>query len=349
MPAKNGGGLSRWLRSARDAIVALPHGDRRQRMVMSGLDAAYERAGDARPFDVETDKLVIFSDHHRGSRDGADDFLRCERAYRSALAHYLEAGHTLALLGDTEELWECRLPAPLKNYPDVLALERGFSDAGRLLRFYGNHDLVWSRANVIDKYLAKAMGGPVEVLEALRLGLHDGEEDLGELFLTHGHQGTPDSDLWAPLAMIPVRYVWPRLQRSVKFASTSPARDYQLRGQHDGAMFQWAKRRSEAPIRSCSSPGTRTSRSSDAGWQAEGCRVTSPSRAWTTRGERSHAARGGGQPASELSKLHAMLEFVSTADYGAPPIEISPPCYFNTGCCSFGDRGRRPGSRSRAG
>jgi UDP-2,3-diacylglucosamine pyrophosphatase LpxH len=337
VPAKTNSGLSQWLRAARNAVVALPHRDRRLRMVMGGLDAAYERAGGPERFDLDTGKLVIFSDHHRGGRDGADDFQRCERAYRSALAYYLEAGHTLVLLGDIEELWECKLPTPLKNYPEVLALERDFAKASRLRRFYGNHDLVWSRPNVVDKFLAGPMGGNVKVREAVRLDLRDGDGSFGEIFLTHGHQGTPDSDLWAPVAMIPVRHVWPRLQRSVKFASTSPARDYKLRGQHDAAMYEWAKRRSEGGhpvvlitghthkpvfrrrLASGDVPGDEPVPTVD---EARGAL---------------DAARRKGQPAGVLSKLRAMLEFVSTKDYGAPAIELSRPCYFNTGCCSFGD------------
>lgn len=335
--AKKNSGFRRWLTAARNAVAALPHGDRKQRMVMSGLDAAYKRAGEPQPFDVQADSLVIFSDHHRGRRDGADDFIRCERAYRSALAHYLEAGHSLALLGDTEELWECKLPAPLDNYPEVLELERAFATAGRLLRFYGNHDLVWSRPNVVDKFLGKPMGGTVEVRESLRLDLRDGDESFGEIFLTHGHQGTPDSDLWAPVAIIPVRYIWPRLQRSVKFASTSPARDYKLRGEHDGAMLKWAQKRAgrERPVVLITGHTHKPvfRRREESGALPTDAPVPTADEARRAL----DAARREGRPPSELSKLHAMLEFVATEDYGAPAVEIIPPCYFNTGCCSFGD------------
>ncbi len=53
-------------------------------------------------------KLIAFSDHHRGQNDGADDFRPCKAAYHAALGYYLEAGFTLYLLGDVEELWECQ-------------------------------------------------------------------------------------------------------------------------------------------------------------------------------------------------------------------------------------------------
>jgi hypothetical protein len=137
--------------------------------------------------------------------------------------------------------------------------------------------------------------------------------------------------------MFPVRHVWPRLQRKVNFASTSPARDYELRGQHDHAMFHWAKHRAKNgdPIVLITGhthkPVFRRRKASGA--IPSDVRVPSSDEARRAL----DAARRSGQSASELSKLHAMLEFVATDDYGAPPVEINPPCYFNTGCCSFGD------------
>ena len=74
--------------------------------VRVGLNRAYDNPRITETtFDVDRDRLVIFSDHHRGSRDGADDFWRCERSYHAALGYYFEAGHRLFLLGDVRELW----------------------------------------------------------------------------------------------------------------------------------------------------------------------------------------------------------------------------------------------------
>ncbi|MFN2110791.1 MAG: hypothetical protein ACK2UI_14135, partial [Anaerolineae bacterium] len=63
-------------------------------------------------FDLASDKYVIFSDLHKGTRNRADDFWRAERAYNAALAYYYRMGYTLVLLGDIEELWEER-PRPV--------------------------------------------------------------------------------------------------------------------------------------------------------------------------------------------------------------------------------------------
>ena len=54
--------------------------------------------------DLSSARYIIFSDLHRGARNGADDFLRAERAYNAALSYYLRMGHTLVVLGDVEEL-----------------------------------------------------------------------------------------------------------------------------------------------------------------------------------------------------------------------------------------------------
>ena len=71
--------------------------------VATGLDRAFEAAG-TRDVQLAQLRLVILSDLHRGARDGADDFQRCEPAYSAALGWYLERGYQLYLLDDVEEL-----------------------------------------------------------------------------------------------------------------------------------------------------------------------------------------------------------------------------------------------------
>ena len=73
--------------------------------IQKGLDSAFKAAKEE-SFDPQSERIVIFSDHHKGVGDPADDFRRCEHAYTSALGYYLEAGYKLFVLGDAEELWE---------------------------------------------------------------------------------------------------------------------------------------------------------------------------------------------------------------------------------------------------
>jgi hypothetical protein len=81
-------------------------------------------------------RLVILSDLHRGARDGADDFQRCEPSYSAALGWYLERGYQLYLLGDVEELWENDIGEVLPRYADCAKLEKAFMDGPGLTRFF---------------------------------------------------------------------------------------------------------------------------------------------------------------------------------------------------------------------
>src|SRR5690606_6793402 len=58
------------------------------------------------PFNSSSHRFIIFSDQHKGRKNGADDFLPAEKNYLAALAYYEHAGFHLIALGDCEELWE---------------------------------------------------------------------------------------------------------------------------------------------------------------------------------------------------------------------------------------------------
>src|ERR1700759_5215752 len=48
-------------------------------------------------------RIIIFSDQHRGARDGADDFAICENSYLTALDYYNQENYYYVNLGDCEE------------------------------------------------------------------------------------------------------------------------------------------------------------------------------------------------------------------------------------------------------
>jgi predicted phosphodiesterase len=299
----------------------------RQR-VKEGLDAAFDDPGTTEAeLAVDRDRLVIFSDHHRGARDGADDFWRCERSYHAALGYYLEHGYRLVLLGDVEELWENKPEEPIRAYTRTLDLEREFHKEGRLERFWGNHDDAWRHDVEVQKHLHPRFPDLV-VREALKLRVAEGGRRLGVIFLVHGHQGTLDSDRLSALSRLPVRYLWRPLQRRFKIPSTTPARDFKLRAVHDDAMFRWALGRTDAkpvliaghthrPVFSTPDP--------------------KPERSHEAVAEALRQLRERGGTSAERADLRAELELVQTPPFGEPPKEMPVPCYFNTGCCSFGD------------
>jgi hypothetical protein len=277
--------------------------------------------------DVNELRAVVFSDHHRGRGDGADDFRRCESAYAAALGWYLEQGYELWLLGDVEELWENAIGPVLEQYEDVLALERAFGD--RLWRFYGNHDMAWKNEGTVSKSLAKHLPG-TQVREALKVVITDDGKPLARLFFAHGHQGTIDSGnlLVVPFSRFFVRFGWGTLQRAHGFANTSPATDAVLRGKHDSAMAAWADKHPERivlvaghthrPVFPGQLPPDRQAKAKEA---EEAYRIA------VEKGAGVAEARG----ARELARVRALR-----AEPHFPP-DLERSSYFNTGCCSFGD------------
>jgi len=194
------------------------------------------------PIDVASDRLVVLSDMHRGKRDRADDFRRCESAYTNALAHYDRERYTLALLGDVEELWKNRVDSVIAAYEGVYAAESSFHADGRLIRFWGNHDEEWaSPAAVRDELGPAHPGAPLEVRESLLLDVRLGDRSLGPLFLVHGHQGTGMSDGLAFLARFTVRFLWRPIQHLTAVSRNTPSKNRKVRERHHRAMRRWAE------------------------------------------------------------------------------------------------------------
>jgi hypothetical protein len=294
--------------------------------IQKGLDSAF-KASKEESFDPQRERIVIFSDHHKGVVDPADDFRRCEHAYTSALGYYLEAGYKLFVLGDAEELWEEHPDEVIKRYRDVLELEAAFVKRGnRLSRFYGNHDDQWASQAQVSKHL-RGLFGDIKVREALRLTVNRPGKAPGTLFFVHGHQGTADSDRWGWASRLFVRHVWRPLQRKTGYTATTPARDFALRAKHDRAMYEWARIQAgglvmiaghtHRPVFSKCVPDP------------------PPTRPIQELEEAFDQASGD---AARAAAIRAELEYARTSVRRPDEVlTVSPPCYFNTGCCSFPD------------
>src|SRR2546426_434332 len=211
-----------------------------EQRIAKGLERAFQGAG-VRPVELDSARCVILSDQHKGQRDGADDFRVCEQAYNAALGYYFDHEFTLFVLGDVEELWECRPRRVLHAYSNSLQLEATFHRKGRYVRFFGNHDDEWSAPRAVRGFLDPIFPPHIEVLEGLRLAVMSGGKSLGTVFLVHGHQGTMFSDKLRWVAQRFVRYIWRPIQRLTRIPSTTPATDYALRNRHDCAMHAWAE------------------------------------------------------------------------------------------------------------
>ena len=95
------------------------------------------------PWDRKTDRLALFSDHHKGDGSPADDFAKNREVYAAALDYYAGEGYRLLVLGDNEELWENRYRTVRARYGDLIRREVDLSFPGegrKKIRLWGNHD-----------------------------------------------------------------------------------------------------------------------------------------------------------------------------------------------------------------
>ena len=291
---------------------------------------------------LETDdRIVIFSDHHKGGRDHADDFWRCEAAYAAALGHYLESGYSLYILGDGEELWEEDQEKVLAEYQNTLRLEGCFLREQRYERFFGNHDQEWSnpeRASPLRAALDPTNTHPLKVREGLRLAWRQGTTVRGPIFLVHGHQGTVESHLLSWPSEFLVDQGWARAQRMLRKPWNTVARDHRLRARHDRAMWRWAEKHPDRPVLIAGHTHRPVFWSRADLGEEEG----DAQAAIASLEERLETLRAEGAPASERARCRAKLESAKAKLETTPdlaPQNTPRPCYFNTGCCSFADGG----------
>lgn len=281
--------------------------------IAKGLTRVYTQNSLHEGVELADVRLVILSDLHKGQRDRADDFLSCEQTYLAAVDYYWSDQYELLLLGDVEELWECWPEPVIREYQDVLLSEQRFADtspARRYKRFVGNHDDVWYRPDQVKKHLGPYLGGN-PVIEGLRLTVHDQGEELGELFLLHGHQGTPDSDRFAGLSAIVVRYVWRPIQRVFNLRSSTPSTNFALRAKHELAMYSYAEQQSGVVLIA--------GHTHHPVW--EGLSL-----------EQAMEAERAVGVAPEVDPL-----WMSEQTAEAVSLPGRTPCYFNSGCCSYSD------------
>ncbi len=289
-----------------------------------------------RTIDIANTKIILFSDHHRGRRDGADDFLNNEQTYLTALDYYLNRGYTLILLGDVEEFWENPLRLVMKSYKEVLEKEQQFSQNEKLIRIWGNHDDVWRAKHFINKYLT-SLFPDIEVTESQRLAFHDGSNKLGEMLLIHGHQGSLASERLASISRFFVRYGWRYIQKWFNIPLSTPSSNIRLKSDHDMAMFSWASPKSRQ-ILICGHTHQPVFMSfTHADFLTD---QIQKSKAELEIAKADNVTSNVTALELKLDKLQAELNRIEK-EYEGTHLEVQKkfrkPCYFNTGCCSFSD------------
>jgi len=191
-------------------------------------------------FDVDRDKFIVFSDQHKGAKDGADDFMFCEPNYLAALDYYDKNDFFFISLGDNDELWENRWPAVKKNNIASFEKERKFIERDAFIKIFGNHDLAWSTDITTGLEMEKIYDQKISVYEGLILHSKINGHPLS-ILLTHGHQGDAQSDgNW--FSKFFVAHIWAPLQAFLKVNPNTPAYNTTMKTLHNRIMYEWSAR-----------------------------------------------------------------------------------------------------------
>jgi UDP-2,3-diacylglucosamine pyrophosphatase LpxH len=276
--------------------------------------------------DLRDLNVIIFSDHHRGTGDRADDYRFAEDTYKKALSHYKENRATLVLLGDVEEFWENAPEAVMKHYREVTDHELSFLKHHGYLRIYGNHDSDWKN----DKFSAKHLKAGVPVYESVKVRIMDGDIPLGFIYLLHGHQGSFFSDSHARFSKFFVRYFWRFFQRIFNKPLSTAATSTSMRSKHDRFYYQWARNHKDSLV-------VITGHSHEPVFNG----LTYADRLLVDHAEltnKEDLAILTEAEAVKLKEVRARLAALKKHDSTLlNPSGYAIPCYYNTGCCSYAD------------
>lgn len=206
--------------------------------LLQSIEDNKESRGIIIPFDSAASRFIVFSDQHKGAKNGADDFMLCEPNYLAALDHYDQNNFQLIALGDCEELWENRLASVLKKQQPSFDRYRKFIAAGRFYKTIGNHDLDWKNDPFTIAQIKKIFGTNIPIYDGLLLQTTV-QGQLLRIFCTHGHQGDKASDgNW--FSKFFVSKIWAPLQILLKINPNTPAYDAQLKTLHNRLMYEWS-------------------------------------------------------------------------------------------------------------
>ncbi len=195
------------------------------------------------PFDIKSGKFIIFSDQHKGRRNGADDFMLCEPAYLEALEYYHQNGFHFISLGDNEELWENTLSSVCREHKPSYEKEKKFVPGNAFIKIFGNHDLYWANDPFAQLQLNKIYGYEVPIYEGVVLQTEVAGRRI-DIFCTHGHQGDAVSDgNW--FSKFFVSRIWAPLQAFLKINPNTPAYNASLKTAHNTIMYEWSTRQKD--------------------------------------------------------------------------------------------------------
>jgi predicted phosphodiesterase len=264
-------------------------------------------------------RFIIFSDQHKGAKNGSDDFMFAEPNYLAALEYYFQQGFHFISLGDEEELWENTvIPVKAKN-KDSIDLQKKFLLLQRYTKVFGNHDTFWNNDPFAGMHLTDMYGSAVKIFEGVVLKLKI-EDDAVTIFLTHGHQGDGQSDSnWFSAWF--VGRVWAPLQTFLNLNPNVPSANEHLKTAHNVFMYEWSEK--------VNNPVLITGHTH----QPVFASLTHLERLYRKMEEAKNK-----NDESSIALLKASILFKQHEyDYVINSYSKMKPCYFNSGCCCFTD------------
>lgn len=270
------------------------------------------------PFDKDKQKFIIFSDQHKGARDGADDFALANKNYLAALDYYNQRLFHYINLGDSEELWENRMATVKRHNKPTFEKERLFLDRNAFTKVFGNHDLYWDTDPLAQLSLLQLYGQKIKVYEGVILKTEVNNKPLS-IYLTHGHQGDMQSDgNWFSKWFI--SDVWGPVQGFLRINPNTPANNDELKTEHNRIMYEWSEQQKDLLL------------------------ITG------------HTHQPVFRSLTHLEKLYTELDKAKASNNqqlindtqhqiterhikGDRTVQLNKykPCYFNSGCCCFND------------
>lgn len=297
-----------------------------RKRIFTSLDKLYQdihdqpgKKGLILPFELPAGKFIIFSDQHKGARDGADDFAGAEPNYLAALAYYYQQGFCLICLGDSEELWENSL-AKVKEYnQETFEAEKKFIEKKSFVKIIGNHDLYWGNDPFAALQLKEIYGQEVKIYEGIVLATAIGEQTL-RIFCAHGHQGDAQSDgNW--FSKFFVARIWAPLQAWLFINPNTPAYNNEKKTLHNEIMYEWSLLRKEALLITG--------------------HTHQPVFESLTHIERLHRRLQAAEAAKDAAGVENLKAEIYKIEKRFTAIAVDyltmKPSYFNSGCCCFSD------------
>ena len=287
------------------------------------------------PFEQHAGKFIIFSDQHKGRRNGADDFTQAEPNYLAALEHFSSNNFCFINLGDSEELWENRMWQVKKKNKATFAAEKKFIEHNNYVKIYGNHDLYWDVSPFAPLHLKDMYGEKIKVYEGVVLKSLVSSRESGvdkpdsvlrtkdaelTIFLTHGHQGDAQSD-GNKFSKFFVAWIWAPLQSLLRINPNTPAYNAEKKTLHNHIMYEWSSHQKNILLITG--------------------HTHQPVFKSLTHLEKLYKEFQFAEKGKNTEELATLLDEIKKREKEFTAVSVDymsmKPSYFNTGCCCFSD------------